>query len=332
MRFSLLPILLLITFPTTLPAQDLTLQPVAVVEWKAVYGRIEARDRIPARARLGGTLTELSVTEGDEVVAGQVLAQVVDEKIAFQISAMDAQLTAVQSQLANAETELKRGQDLLKQGVTTVQRMDALRTQVDVLNGQIAALQAQRQVVEQQAIEGAVLAPVSGRVLEVPVAKGGVVMPGEVVANLGGGGIFLRLAVPERHARQLKQGDTIQIESPDGQKEGHLVRIYPLIENGRVVADVEVDGLPDTFVDARILVRLPVANRQALMVPATAMTTRSGLDFVAVKSGDTVSLRSVVPGQRQQIDGVEQVEILSGLQAGDVILSDMPAAGVSANE
>jgi len=138
--------------------------------------------------------------------------------------------------------------------------------------------------------------------------------------------------VPERHARQLKQGDTIQIESPDGQKEGHLVRIYPLIENGRVVADVEVEGLPDTFVDARILVRLPVADRQALMVPATAMTTRSGLDFVAVKSGDMVSLRSVVPGQRQQVDGVEQVEILSGLQAGDVILSDMPAAGVSANE
>ena len=332
MRFSLLSILLLTAFPTSLPAEDLTLQPVTVVEWKAVYGRIEARDRIPARARLGGTLTELSVTEGDEVVAGQVLAQVVDEKIAFQISAMDAQLTAVQSQLANAETELKRGQDLLKQGVTTVQRMDALRTQVDVLNGQIAALQAQRQVVEQQAIEGAVLAPVSGRVLEVPVAKGGVVMPGEVVANLGGGGIFLRLAVPERHARQLKQGDTIQIESPDGQKEGHLVRIYPLIENGRVVADVEVEGLPDTFVDARILVRLPVADRQALMVPATAMTTRSGLDFVAVKSGDTVSLRSVVPGQHQQIDGVEQVEILSGLQAGDVILSEMPAAGVAENE
>lgn len=332
MRFSLLPILLLTAFPTRLPAEDLTLQPVTVVEWKAVYGRIEARDRIPARARLGGTLTELSVTEGDEVVAGQTLAQVVDEKLAFQITAMDAQLTAVQSQLANAETELKRGQDLLKQGVTTVQRMDALRTQVDVLNGQIAALQAQRQVVEQQAIEGAVLAPVSGRVLEVPVAKGGVVLPGEVVANLGGGGIFLRLAVPERHARQLKQGDAIQIEGPDGQKEGHLVRIYPLIENGRVVADVEVEGLPDTFVDARILVRLPVANRQALMVPATAMTTRSGLDFVAVKSGDTVSLRSVVPGQRQEIDGVEQVEILSGLQVGDVILSDMPAAGVSANE
>ena len=138
--------------------------------------------------------------------------------------------------------------------------------------------------------------------------------------------------MPERHARQLKQGDTIQIESPDGQKEGHLVRIYPLIENGRVVADVEVEGLPDTFVDARILVRLPVADRQALMVPATAMTTRSGLDFVAVKSGDMVSLGSVVPGQRQQVDGVEQVEILSGLQAGDVILSDMPAAGVSANE
>ena len=32
-------------------------------------------------------------------------------------------------------------------------------------------------------------------------------------------------------------------------------------ENGRVVADVEVEGLDDAFVDARVLVRLPVVRR-----------------------------------------------------------------------
>lgn len=291
------------------------LAPVTVTEWKSVYGRIEARDRIPARARLGGTLVALSVAEGDTVTAGQELGRIVDEKLALRLRAVQAQADALQAQLTNAQVELQRGEDLLARGVTTVQRLDALRTQVDVLAGQIAAVEAEKLVVEQQAAEGAVLAPVAGRVLQVPVAMGAVVMPGEAVALVGGGGTFLRLAVPERHATALAEGDEIGIETPAGQAQGRLARIYPLIENGRVVADVEVQGLSDRFVDARVLVRLPVGERAALLVPETVLQTRSGLDFVATTTG----LRAVVPGQRHMVDGVAMVEILSGLQAGDVL-------------
>ena len=96
------------------------------------------------------------------------------------------------------------GEDLLKNGVTTTQRVDALRTQVDVLKGQIATLAAQTEVVAQQAKEGVVLSPVAGRVLDVPLTRGAVLMPGEVVAVIGGGGTFLRIAVPERHHRLLE--------------------------------------------------------------------------------------------------------------------------------
>jgi hypothetical protein len=52
-------------------------------EWKAVYGRIEARDTVPARARIGGLLEELLVAEGDAVTAGQRIAVVRDDKIGF---------------------------------------------------------------------------------------------------------------------------------------------------------------------------------------------------------------------------------------------------------
>lgn len=304
-------------------AESVTLAPVTLTEWKAVYGRIEARDRIPARARLGGTLASLRVAEGDTVEQGDVLAEIVDQKIGFQLSALTAQRQALAAQLDNAQAELTRGEELLKQGVTTAQRLDALRTQVDVVTGQIAALDAQRQVVEQQAAEGAVLAPVSGRILDVPVAQGAVVLPGEPVATLGGGGIFLRLAIPERHAADLTTGATIRIDGAGGPAEGTLVRIYPLIENGRVIADVEVQGLPDDFVDARILVRLPVGDRQALAVPETALVTRAGLDFVAI---DGAGLRAVVPGTHEVIDGQPMVEILSGLRAGDRILTQAPEA------
>ncbi len=301
-------------------AKDLVLAPVSVTEWKAVYGRIEARSRIPARARLGGTLVALAVSEGDVVTAGQVLAQVVDAKIDYQLAAVDAQLQALAAQLDNAKAELVRGEDLLARGVTTAQRLDALRTQVDVLAGQIAATGADRKVVEQQALEGAVLAPIAGRVLSVPVAAGAVVMPGEEVATIGGGGIFLRVAVPERHAAFLQEGATIRIETPAGTAQGTLARIYPLIENGRVIADVDVPDLPESFINARVLVRLPVDLRMALMVPATAVMTRTGLDFVEVAEAEGPVLRTVVLGQHQMVDGVGMIEVLSGVVAGDRVV------------
>jgi len=317
-RFLLAVPLLIAALP--LWAGNAPLAPVTVTEWKAVYGRIEARDRIPARARLGGTLVRLAVVAGDNVRAGQVLAEVVDAKIGFQLAAIDAQLEAQAAQAANAQTELTRGEDLLARGVTTAQRLDALRTQVEVLAGQIAATTAQRRVLEQQAAEGAVLAPIAGRVLAVPLAAGAVVLPGEAVALIGGGGIFLRIAVPERHAAFLHQGDAISIETGSGPATGTLARIYPLIENGRVIADVEVPGLPETFFDARVLVRLPVDQRPALLVPETAVSHVSGLDFVSTLGAGGAVARTVVLGQTHVINGADMIEVLSGLAAGDVLV------------
>ncbi|MFN3280383.1 MAG: efflux RND transporter periplasmic adaptor subunit [Tabrizicola sp.] len=315
---SLMAVALLSAGPLLAEPFTVTARPVTV--WKSVYGSVEARDRIPARSRIGGTLVELSVNEGDRVTAGQEIARIVDDKLDFQLAALAAQREALSAQLANAEADLKRGEDLLKNGVTTTQRVDALRTQVDVLKGQIASLAAQADVVIQQAKEGVVLAPVAGRVLDVPVTRGAVLMPGEVVAVVGGGGTFLRLSVPERHATALDAGDRIRLTEGGEEREGTLARVYPLIEGGRVTADVEIEGLPDSFVGKRMLVSLPVGEREALMVPETALITRAGLDFVGLRTPEGAVLRSVVPGEAQVIDGVPMVEVVTGLVAGDVVL------------
>lgn len=303
-------------------ADTVTLSPSPVTEWKSVYGRIEARDRVPARARIGGTVVELTVSEGDTVSAGQPIATITDDKLGFQISALESQKAALSAQLDNAEAELARGEQLLEQGVSTVQRLDALRTQVEVLKGQIAANDAQAELVRQSQSEGIVLAPASGRVLDVPVAKGAVLMPGEAVATISAGGTFLRLAVPERHAVMLEEGASIRIEDPSGAREGKLVKVYPLVENGRVIADVEVEGASDRFVDARVLVRLPMGERSALLVPATALVSRAGLDFVQVETSSGPLLRAVVPGGRTETDAGVMVEVLSGLNAGDRVVTD----------
>ena len=319
MKAQMMVLIGLLAFAPAAFADTLTVTARQVTDWKAVYGRIEAQTRLPARARLGGTLVLLEVVEGDRVEAGQVLARIVDEKLDLRLRSVDAQLQSLQSQLANAQSELERGEALLQRGVTTVQRLDALRTQVDVLTGQIEASRAERSVVEQQAAEGDVLAPIAGLVLDVPVAAGAVVMPGEAVATLGGGGFFLRLAIPERHASALNAGDEIRIDGAGEGAAGRLARIYPQIENGRVIADVAVEGLDEAFVDARVLVRLALGSRDVLLVPESAVSTRAGLDFVTVQ-GAHQGERAVMLGQRHIRDGVVLREILSGLNDGETVV------------
>ena len=316
MRLALLTAALLAAAPAA--AAGLTLEPIAITEWKAVYGRIEARDLVPARSRIGGIVVELLVTEGDAVKAGDRIATVRDDKIEFQIASYDAQLRALEAQLARARTELERGQSLVEKGIVTAQRLDQLRTDVDVAQNEIASTQAQRSVVVQQGQEGAVLAPADGRVLTVPVTRGAVVLSGEQIATLGGGGFFLRLAIPERHSATLVKGASIRITGEGRELTGRLAKIYPQIENGRVVADVEVEGLDSAFVDARILVEVPVGERQGIVVPREAVTTRSGIDFVSVMRDGQAVARAVVLGE-PLVGDAGTLEVLTGLAAGDVV-------------
>jgi hypothetical protein len=158
-------------------------------------------------------------------------------------------------------------------------------------------------------------------VLSVPVTRGAVVMAGEVVATIGGGGVFLRLAVPERHAAMLKQDAAIRINANGTELAGRLAKIYPQIDNGRVIADVEVDNLDTEFIDARVLVELPVAERSALLVPSSAIETRSGIDFVRTVAAGVEVERAVVAGERMARADGDYVEILTGLAPGDVVVT-----------
>lgn len=305
-------------------AETLVLQPTAIVEWKAVFGQVETRDRVPARARTGGTVVELVVSEGDRVSAGQRIAVVEDDKLSFQLDAIDARLEALGAQLDTASADLERGKQLKDRGVITAQRLDQLQTAFDVIDGEIRSLKSQRLITEQQVAEGEILAPGDGVVLSVPISLGSVITPGEAAAVIGGGGVFLRLAVPERYAASLAEGDEIEIAGGTGEEPsvGKLVKLYPEITGGRVSADVEVEGLDGRFVGRRVPVRLPVGERLALIVPETALDRHGGLDFVTVTSLRGNLHRVVVPGGALRHQGAMWREILTGLAAGDTVVLD----------
>lgn len=307
--------------PGLAEAADLPLKPMEIAETKAVYGQVQPRNSIAARARIGGTVVELTVTEGDQVKTGDILARVQDDKIGFQIDAVNAQLSALEATLRDVNVELDRYERLLRSGTTTAQRLDQLRTQRDVAMNQILAAQAQRSLLEQQTAEGAILAPADGMVITVPVTRQSVIMPGETVATVAGGGLFLRLAIPERHAADLKQGAAIRIALDNGPAVGRLAKIYPAIEGGRVTADVEIDGLDMRYIGARLPVDVPIGTRQGLFVPQQALTTRAGVDFVTLREKGVTVERTVVVGDKLIVDGNAMTEIISGLKPGDIVVA-----------
>ncbi len=321
--------LALIVFALPASAAEIVAKSETVVETKAVFGQVETSNIVPARARIGGTITSITVDEGSEVTEGEVIAVVVDEKLALQREAAESQVQGLQSQLDNATTELDRAQQLLKRGATPQSRVDTARTQAEVFTNQLAAAESNRAVIDQQSREGEVLAPASGRVLSVPVTPGSVILAGEEIARIAGGRTYLRLSLPERHAAEIVEGDTVavgeRVLTPDDSgavatRQGRLAKVYPEIRDGRVEADVEVEGLGDYFVGERTLVWIPVGRRSVIALPAAAITTRHGVDTVRIATDAGEIDVAVVLGETFTGDNGERVEILTGIREGDRIV------------
>ncbi len=296
-----------------------------VADEKAVFATVESANIVPARARIGGTVVELSVKEGDEVAQGQVVATVGDDKLALQMKSLDAQISGLEAQVAQAKSDLDRAEDLFSKGTIPKTRVDEARTAFNVAANSHRSKVAERAVIEQQLAEGKVLAPTAGRVLKVPVTTGTVIMPGEPVATIAEKNFVLRLRVPERHARFLKAGDPVRIDGEElGASKatfGTIKLVYPQIEDGRVVADAQVGGLGDYFVGERIRVWVSAGERESITVPSSFLVTRFGIDYARVRKGNDVI---DVPVQRgrdlPRPDMRDALEILSGLHSGDVLV------------
>ena len=287
---------------------------------KAVFGTVQSVDVVAARARIGGTTRGLSVDEGSAVTPGQVIATIEDPKLGLGMAALDARIRALDAQRKLAQTELNRIRKLRTSGAVSQARLDESQTNLNVVTGNRAALAAERAVLEQRMSEGAVLAPAAGRVLRVHVTEGVVVMPGEPVATIAAERYVLRIELPERHSRFIREGDEVLIGErglapgdPNSQRKGTIIQVYPEMSHGRVVADVEADGLGDYFVGERTRVHVATGKRKTILIPADYLRHRYGVAFVMVKDEGEVMVQ---PGQRLG----DQIEILSGLKPDDILL------------
>lgn len=328
MKSSILLVFLMTVFgiSPSFAAQDYMVQAKNTPDLKVVFATVESVDQVPARARIGGTIVGLNVKEGDVVTAGQEIAIVGDEKLALQIQALDAQVSGLTAQSVKADADFRRVQSLIGSGSVSKSEVDAAKAAASSRANDLKSVKSQRELVEQQVTEGKILSPSKGRVLQVPFTTGSVVMAGENIATIAAESYILRLQLPERHARFMKMGDKIILNGNEmgnqSYKEGTITLVYPEIENGRVMADAHVDGLENYFIGERVRAWISTSDRMTIGVPENYLVTKSGIDYVQLKSTDGQILD--VPVQRGHSfnqDGIKMVDILSGLHDGDIVIA-----------
>ncbi len=202
-------------------------------------GRIEATE-VDVAAKYPGRLATLTVNEGDEVTAGQVVATISSPETEAQLRGAQAQVLKAKqalaeanatiaqrkSELETAKTDYDRGVFLLKTGNITQQLLDQRRNRFDSAEAGYVAANAQRDQADSQ-IKAAVadverlqsiivdltlVSPRSGRVQYRLARAGEVVAAGQrILTILDLNDIYMTIYLPADQAGQLTLGDEARV-------------------------------------------------------------------------------------------------------------------------
>jgi RND family efflux transporter MFP subunit len=302
-------------------AQPITIEESLVVDYRPVVARIEAADTATARSRLQGVVTKLTVDEGDEVEAGAVVAVVIDDTLNPQLAALRSRAEGLKAQIQQSQEDLVRNEALYAEGFFPKARLDMARTDLEVLRQTLASVDAERRALLARQNEGRIRAPSDARVTRVEVVNGSIVSPGEVIARFSTLDGIIRLSLPERHAAEVAEGGTVLLRLPSrasGIRTATIIKVYPELRDGAVIADATVQGGLNALVGERVDVLASVGERRAIRVPTAYVSTRYGVDFIRVKVGARfVDAPVALAGPVEDPQG--RLEILSGLRVGDVI-------------
>ena len=182
-----------ISYTVPVPAVTVALPVVGTMEESlTINGHVEARSMIPVIPLVSGTIVDYPAKAGEQVVAGQLLAQIDPE-------AFRQQMLQAQAAYTGFESSFKRVEGLYKAGAATQQEYDTVKAQRD-------AARAQYDLAVLQLSYASVSSPVAGTVLAAPLSTGSVAaspQPVAVVADLSD--LVVRLQVPEKYFTLFSQ-------------------------------------------------------------------------------------------------------------------------------
>ncbi|MEX8191787.1 efflux RND transporter periplasmic adaptor subunit [Comamonas guangdongensis] len=302
----------------------------------SAIGTMNARATAVVRAKVSGELQKLYFKEGDEVKAGQLLAEIDPRSFQAALSQAQGALVRDQAQLKNAQLDLQRYKELLAQDSIASQQVDTQLALVRQLQGTVAADQGQVDAAKLQLSYTRITAPISGRLGLRQADLGNVVNPSDtngLVTITQVRPIDALFSVPEAHisalAEQLRAGKSMAVELWDREQKqllakGQLNALDNTIDitTGTVKAKAAFDNADGRlFANQFVNVKLQLRQLdQVLAVPATAVqnnyvylvqpdkTVTQRKITVGVTDGDYVSVRGdLKPGDQVVTDGIDRL-------------------------
>lgn len=305
-------------------------------------------------------ITELPVEAGDEGSQGQLLIGMTNpdleailaetraywrqaEKSEIGYAAAAASLRLL---LADENRNMERYRKLYEAGALSMTEMEQVSLRVERYTKDLAEAEARlgsasalsrglRQQVlelEKKQAELTLKSPIDGYVLDLPVKKEQVVMAGELLVALGiEDEMEIRSDVLSDSLGGVKVGSRVRITAPilgSLTLEGHVKKIYPLAEEKVSPLGVAQRRVPViiAFPMSEVLkpgyevrVFIETSRREdVLLLPVESVRTEDGIRKVFQLQGGKIHATEVRIG----ITDRRMVEILEGLEEGDVVVRD----------
>jgi len=319
-------------------------------------GYVTARRRATVSSKVTGKVLEVFVEEGKAVRKGQVLARLDDSQVRAALAVARAQLTTTrgaaaedQARLREAERQYKRLNQLVEEKVvgraeveTAQSTVESLKARIELATQQVEVAQSQVAALEVDLGDMVVRAPFDG----VAISKDA--QPGEMISPISAGGGFTRTGI-------CTIVDMSSLEIEVDVSESYINRVRP-----EQPVDAVLDAYPEWRIPASVITTVPTADRQKatvkvrigfekldarilpdmgvkvsffndkqpeptgapvrprLLVPKGAVRTDAGQSIVFVVRDDRAERRAVKGGVTEG----DQIEIISGLNAGERIVVD----------
>ncbi|WP_313757986.1 MdtA/MuxA family multidrug efflux RND transporter periplasmic adaptor subunit [Atlantibacter hermannii] len=317
------------------PVQAATAVREAVPRYLSGLGTVTAANTVTVRSRVDGQLMALHFQEGQQVKAGDLLAEIDPSQFKVALAQAEGQLAKDKATLANARRDLARYQQLSKTNLVSRQELDAQQALVNETLGTIKADEAAVASAQLQLNWSRITAPTEGRVGLKQVDIGNQISSGDtagIVVLTQTHPIDVLFTLPESDIATIlqaqKAGKTLTVEAWDRTNKqklssGTLLSLDNQIDvtTGTIKLKARFDNqddalFPNQFVNARMLVD---TQQDAIVIPAAALQMGNDGHFVWVLNGDNqVSKHTVTTG----IQDSEKVVIAAGLSAGDRVVTD----------
>ncbi|MCW8919526.1 MAG: efflux RND transporter periplasmic adaptor subunit, partial [Gammaproteobacteria bacterium] len=220
--------------PPPLLVESVRAIPAPLVVTASYSGSVEARRRATLSARLGSTVVERLVGEGESVVAGQLLLRLDATEPRQELARLQAAAQRVRADLNYWEGQLKADRQLFAKGTISEQRLQQTMLQADTLR---AALEENRHALataETRLGYAEVVAPFAGVVQALLVEEGETVNPGSALLELVDPTTLKAVvSAPQVDRQRLAPGLQVYLDLHHLAtfRLGEIARIYPALES-----------------------------------------------------------------------------------------------------